>query len=132
MLPPTISTPEAEKTSAQARRSGSSSAALAKAARILVAPFVEQMTEWQFKAARADAALRSSHADRREAASLSRGLEALSNEVRTCAIGLDEAASLAPPNIAAHGRVTDVRNALAALRARIDSALALAISLDPG
>jgi len=106
-----------------AKRTTSRASVASAAARTLVAPFVAPMGEWQMTLARTEAALRSSHTRASEKTSLIQALEALSRDVRDHAAALDRAATSTGPALACHGRVVDVRNALAALIARIDAAL---------
>jgi len=108
---------------ASAKRTTSRASVASAAARTLVAPFVAPMGGWQMTLARTEAGLRSSHTRPAEKAKLIEALETLSKDVRGYAAALDAATLSAGPALGCHGRVVDVRNALAALSARIDAAL---------
>jgi len=101
------------------RRAVSPAILVARQARDLTLPFVGEMPRWQRRVAYIDAALTTRTADPSEHRMLARECDALMAEVRVALAGLDKAARRAPPHVAAHGRVDDVRRALVAMLARL-------------
>ena len=100
------------------RRAISDKLVHARAARELAAPYARSIDHWQSRVAHIDAMIQSSHNTRDRTAALIDEALTIELQVTERLRMFDAAIRQAPPAVALHSRIGDVRNALLSIRTR--------------